>query len=362
MKPLHLICALNNTDLCGWPDNQKIRDFEFLTTMAKRAEQSCLDALLFEDKNSTDDLLLGHPAIGLEPWTTFAAIATVTQHIGLIVTASTTDNQPYNVARRLASLDHISQGRAGWLIVTANEQQTEKQYGQNDLSYAQQYQRAAEFVHVTCDLWDSWSGDSLMIKDNQRCGVDGTKNHTIDHHGEFFKVKGPLDIPRPPQGYPVLSFQGKQTDAIAFGAPHSELIFIQASTLHDIETSKTEWLNACQRAKRQTDHLRFIPTLNIVLDHDDTVAQRDRKTLPTMSADALTFTGTPQDLVSTMIEYMGSVDIDGFKLVFPQFEKGFTLFTDEVIPELQQRKQYRTRYKGKTLRDHLKLPNLYHQV
>lgn len=360
MKPLHLICALNNTDLYGWPDYPKIRDFDFLTKVAQRAEACCFDALLFEDRNSTDDLLLGQPAIGLEPWTTFAALATVTQHIGLIVTASTTDNQPYNVARRLASLDHISQGRAGWFVVTGNEQQTEQQYDCH-LSFSEQYQRGSEFVNVTRALWDSWSGSSIVIKENGLCGVDGSKNRPINHQGHFFKVKGPLDIPRPPQGYPVFSFQGKRAEAMSFAAPFTELIFMEAQE-QNIAALQEKWYNVCEKAKRNTEQLRFMPTLNIVLDHDSAVAQNTRKTISMNHADVLTFTGTPTDLVNTMIEYMDHLNIDGFKLVFPQFEKGFTLFTDEVIPQLQEKKQYRTRYKAKTLRDHLKLPNLYHQV
>ncbi|MDT5152546.1 MAG: hypothetical protein QOI01_4279 [Mycobacterium sp.] len=170
----------------------------------------------------------------LEPLTLLTVLAGVTERIGLIATASTSYNSPYNLARRFASLDHVSNGRAGWNIVTTATLDAARNFGLAELpSHSARYARAAEFVDVTQKLWDSWEDDTIVA--DKRAGVwgDQAKIHAPEHHGEYFSVQGALNIPRSPQGYPLLVQAGSSEDGKALAARYAEAVFTAQQTTEE---------------------------------------------------------------------------------------------------------------------------------
>ncbi len=376
MKQLHLVCSLGDRGLGNWQYKQaqpeKIRDLDYLLMLAKTAEQGCFDALFFDDLNRTDNIARGQQTMGLEPWTTFAALGTLTEHIGLIVTASTTDNQPNNVARRLASLDHISQGRSGWHMVTQWEQHTGRQYTHETDNTAQaQYNRANEFVVVAKKLWDSWSGNAIIIKPDGKSGVDGSQNHPVNHKGAFFSVKAPLDIPRPPQGYPVLAYGGQCDEGDAFAAVHAELVFTRQSTIEQAVAFRQQWHERVRSAGRLPDAIRVIPALSPILASSDAQARQIARDLldsrgelaqKDKASGLLEFVGTPDTLAELMVQWLDHGAADGFNLVFPYLPDAVSVFVEEVVPRLQARGVVRKQYAGTTLRSHFGLAELYHHA
>jgi FMN-dependent oxidoreductase (nitrilotriacetate monooxygenase family) len=168
----------------------------------------------------------------IEPLTLLAALAASTERIGLIATASTTYGHPYDVARRFAGLDHLSNGRAGWNIVTSAGDQLARNYGlQAQAAHEDRYRGAEEFVDVVTKLWDSWDDDARVVDKEAGVFLDDTRIHTIDHHGERFTVEGPLDVPRPPQGQPVRVQAGSSPRGRDFAARHAEAVFTAQLTL-----------------------------------------------------------------------------------------------------------------------------------
>jgi FMN-dependent oxidoreductase (nitrilotriacetate monooxygenase family) len=158
-------------------------------------------------------------------------MAAVTSHIGLVATVSTSHNEPYNVARRFAFLDHLSNGRAGWNIVTTASEPEARNFGANDfLPHEQRYARATEFVDVVRKLWDSWDDDAIIGDKVSGVYADKSKIHAIDHHGDFYDVAGPLNVPRSPQGHPVLFQAGASETGKSFAAKYADAIFVAAQT------------------------------------------------------------------------------------------------------------------------------------
>ena len=182
-----------------------LTDIRFYTDLARRAENGLFDSVFL-----ADSLALGEDAgraarSWLEPVTSLTAMAMATEHIGLIGTCSTTYTEPFNLARQFASLDHISNGRAGWNIVTSWSVPAAKNYGDDEqLTHTERYERAEEYMAVAKALWDSW-GDGAVI-DDRKSGLyaDMTKINPVGHRGEHYVVQGPMNIPRPVQGWPVL--------------------------------------------------------------------------------------------------------------------------------------------------------------
>jgi FMN-dependent oxidoreductase (nitrilotriacetate monooxygenase family) len=181
--------------------------------LARVAERGKLDSLFLADSPVLWNSIGRRPGATLEPTVLLAALAGVTQHVGLIATASTTYNEPFNLARRFASLDFISGGRAGWNIVTTAGADAARNFNLDELpTHRERYARAAEFIDVSLKLWDSW-GDTAALGDKER-GVwgDDAQLYPTRHVGKHFKVHGPLNVPRPPQGYPLLVQAGSSDD------------------------------------------------------------------------------------------------------------------------------------------------------
>jgi len=223
---------------------ERVVDISHYQELAKQAEAAKFDAVFFADGPALADNIRYASRFRLEPLTTIAALAAVTSRIGFIATASTTYNEPYNLARLFASVDHISGGRAGWNIVTTSQPTAAANFGlDHHPLHAQRYVRAHEFIDVATKLWDSWEDDALRFDKEAGVFAETDKIHAIDHVGDHFRVRGPLNLPRSPQGRPVYVQAGSSEDGRDFGALHAEAIFTAHQTLasaqafyHDIKT------------------------------------------------------------------------------------------------------------------------------
>ena len=194
-------------------------DIGYYQDLARRAEAGAFDSIFLADQLALGDDIVGGPRTGLEPITVLAALAASTSRIGLIATASTTYSEPFNLARQFASIDHISRGRVGWNIVTSWLATAAKNYGGGGpLSHADRYERGEEFMTVVKALWDSWAADAVL--DDRVAGRYARAGaiRTIDHHGKYYQVAGPLNVPRSPQGRPVLVQAGSSETGRDFAA------------------------------------------------------------------------------------------------------------------------------------------------
>lgn len=190
---------------------------------------------------------------GIEPITLLSALSSRTQDIGLVATATTTYHQPYHLARMLASLDHLSRGRSAWNIVTSGTKFEAPNFGDQDLpDHDTRYARAREFVQVVKGLWDSWEDDAFVRDKQSGVFTDTTKLHFLNHRGHYLSVKGPLNVARPPQGYPVLAQAGASDAGIAFGAEVGEVVFTAAPSLEHAK-GYYEALRAKTRALGRAD-------------------------------------------------------------------------------------------------------------
>ena len=199
-----------------------------------------------------------------EPITLISALAAVTSRIGLTCTASTSYNEPFHVARKFASLDHISGGRAGWNLVTSGQSVEARNFGRDfHFGHAERYQRANEFAEVVVALWDSWDDDAFMRDKASGRFFDPEKMHFLNHVGKHFKVKGPLNIPRPPQGRPVIVQAGTSDDGMDVAARFAEVIFSANLTIDTCQKYfKEVKTRAHDKFGRNPDHLKVMPGLS----------------------------------------------------------------------------------------------------
>jgi FMN-dependent oxidoreductase (nitrilotriacetate monooxygenase family) len=211
-------------------------DVAHFVRLAQTAERGLMDSVFFADSPALFGEVGRRPAGSLEPTVLLTAMGAATTHIGLIATASTSYNDPFNLARRFASLDHVSGGRAGWNIVTTATLEAARNFGLDELpAHADRYRRAREFVEVAVKLWDSWEDDAVLAdREGGRWG-DTDKVHPIEHVGQHFRVRGPMNLPRSPQGRPVLVQAGSSQDGRDFAAQHAEAIFTAQQTLEDAQ-------------------------------------------------------------------------------------------------------------------------------
>jgi FMN-dependent oxidoreductase (nitrilotriacetate monooxygenase family) len=234
--------------------------------LAAIAERGTFDSIFLADGPA----LLGdprhRPVGGLEPTVLLAALATSTERIGLIATASTTYNEPYNLARRFASLDHISGGRAGWNIVTTAGDQAAQNFNRDGQPlHADRYARAAEFVDVSLKLWDSWEDDVAIGDKASGVFADADRIHPIEHEGEFFRVRGPLDSPRSPQGHPLLVQAGSSEDGKDFAARYAEAVFTAHQTVAEGRAFYRDLKARTRAAGRDPDTVKILPGIVPVL-------------------------------------------------------------------------------------------------
>jgi alkanesulfonate monooxygenase len=360
-----------------------------------------------------------HTVTSFEPFTLLSALAMVTEHIGLVATASTTFDAPYHIARRFASLDHISGGRAGWNIVTTSNPDAALNFGLEDhMEHGERYDRAREFYDVVTGLWDSWADDAFVRDVGSGIYFDPDRLHVLGHKGDYLSVRGPLNIARPVQGWPVIVQAGASDAGRQLAAETAEMVFAAGSNLAGAQRFYADVKGRAQRAGRNPDHLKILPgvlvvvgdtveearakrahldslvhydsavaSLSIALGHDASrfdpdgplpeipetnasksgrervveLAKREKLTVRQLAQrlggyGGNAFVGTPATIADQMEEWLLSRASDGFNVMFPYLPQGLDDFVDRVVPELQRRNLFRRQYEGKTLRENLGLP------
>ncbi|MGW3668073.1 LLM class flavin-dependent oxidoreductase [Streptomyces sp. NPDC005141] len=285
-RRLHLNAFLMNTGHheASWrlPESDPYAHVEtaHFVRLARIAERGTFDSLFLADGPVLFNSVGQRPAGALEPITLLTALATATEHIGLIATASTSYNSPYNLARRFASLDHISGGRAGWNIVTTAGAEAARNFGLDDEpAHATRYQRAAEFLDVALKLWDSWE-DDLVVAD-KAAGVwgDTDKIHPARHKGTYFSVEGALNVPRTPQGYPLLVQAGSSEDGKRFAARYAEAVFTAQQTLADAQDFYADLKSRTAQAGRDPGHIKILPGIVPVIGSTEAEALAQERVL-----------------------------------------------------------------------------------
>ncbi len=360
-----------------------------------------------------------HTVTSFDPLTLLPVLAVDTDHLGLIATASTTFEQPYLIARRFASLDHISGGRAGWNVVTTSNPDAALNFGlEEHMEHDERYARAREFVDVVTGLWDSWADDAFERDVESGIYFDPEKLHVLNHKGRYLQVRGPLNIARPVQGWPVIVQAGASEAGRQLAAETAEVVFAAGGRLPDAQAFYADVKGRMEALGRNRDHLKILPgafvvvgetvdearekrarldslvhyesaiaSLSIALGHDASVfdpdaplpeipqsnasktsrdrvvamAKRENLTVRQLAQrlggySGLAFVGTPKTIADSMEEWLIGEGCDGFNVMFPFVPEGLDDFVDKVVPELQRRGLFRREYEGRTLRENLGLP------
>ena len=252
------------------PGNASV-DIRWYIARAQEAEAAKFDLVFIVDSQFITADSPNHYLSRLEPLTLLSAVAVHTSHIGLVGTITTSYNEPFNVARRLASLDHISGGRAGWNVVTSGDAGTAGNYSRDEhYDYATRYGRALEHVRVAQGLWDSYEADAFPRDKERGVFLDRTRQHQLNHKGEYFSVVGPLNLERSPQGQPVIFQAGDSEEGRDLGASIADAIFTHAQTIEQGQAFRTELRDRAAAKGRDPDHLLIMPGIfPIVADTDE---------------------------------------------------------------------------------------------
>ena len=252
-----------------------LTDIRYYQDVAQRAEAACFDAIFLADQLALGDDAAQAARTWLEPITTLAAIAPVTSRIGLIATASTTYTEPFNLARQFGSLDHISNGRAGWNIVTSWLASAARNYGGNgQVSHGDRYAQGEEFMSVVKGLWDSWAADAVL--DDRASGryAQNDRIRPIDHVGERYAVAGPLNLPRTPQGHPVLVQAGSSEVGRRFAARHAEAVFTAHLEKETAQAFYVDLKRLVAEEGRHPDRVLILPGLSPTIGSTEAEAKR----------------------------------------------------------------------------------------
>jgi N-acetyl-S-(2-succino)cysteine monooxygenase len=286
----------------GWrhPDAVPQTDMHFpcYVEMVRTAERGKLDTIFFQDtaavggSGALDGTSPYRPSQGrqvwLEPATVIAALAAVTSRIGLIATATTTYNEPYNIARRYATVDHISGGRAGWNLVTSQVEDEAGNFGfDHHADHAARYERAEEFYDVVAGLWDSWENDAFLHDKETGRYYDTEKLHFLRHNGKHFSVRGPLNVSRSPQGRPVVAQAGSSDVGRELAARTADLVFTAQTVVRDGQAFCCDLRNRAERYGRRRDDIKILPGLMPIVGRTDEEAQGKLATLQALMDDRL---------------------------------------------------------------------------
>lgn len=255
---------------------QDIHDIKQYLRIAQKAEGARIDSLFIADGLSVETSAVQYsPVFGFEPLTLLSSIAAVTERIGLIATVSTTFNEPYNVARLFASLDHISGGRAGWNIVTTGVERTAFNFGLNQLPpHDERYERAREFTEVALKLWSSWEADALVQDKASGVYAQTSKVNDIHHEGQYYSVRGALNIMRSPQGRPLLVQAGASEDGRKLAARFAELLFTIQQSIDDARLFYKDIKDRAIAAGRSPDEIKILPALHVIVAENEEDAHR----------------------------------------------------------------------------------------
>ena len=430
MNPLSqlILLAIPSIHAGAWRYPGAVADFqcrfEQMKWLAQTLEEARFDGLFLPDtlalrQVAVSALARGHSTVTLDPLTLLPALAAVTQHIGLIGTASTTYNEPYMLARRLASLDSISAGRAGWNLVTSSNANEAGNFGQTEhMEHSLRYARAREFTTVMNGLWNSWEQDAFCRDANSGIFLDVEKMNTLNHQGKYFSVRGPLNIERSPQQRPVIVQAGASEAGRQIAAETAEVIFTYQMDIHSARDFYNDMQSRAQaagrhhklkiipavfvvlgdtaeeaQAKRATldnlvDEQSSLATLSVALGHDIStynihgplpeipesnasksgreriieMARRDNLSILSLARricgyQGLEMVGTATTVADTMQLWLEQGAADGFNVMFSHFPGGVSEFVTLVVPELQRRGLLREHYSSTTLRGNLGLEN-----
>ncbi|WP_414439626.1 LLM class flavin-dependent oxidoreductase [Burkholderia sp. 22PA0106] len=405
----------------AWPDANF--NLKHLVHCVQTLERAKFDAFFMADhlavlNMSTQALKRSHTVTSFEPLTLLSALAMVTERIGLVATASTSFEAPYHVARRFASLDHLSDGRAGWNLVTTSNPDAALNFGLDEhLEHDARYRRAREFFDAVTGLWDSWADDAFVRDVGSGLYFDPEKLHVLGHRGEHYAVRGPLNIARPVQGWPVVVQAGSSEAGKQLAAETAEAVFTAQSSLASGKRFYADVKGRLDRLGRPREHLKILPgafvvvgdsidearekrafldtlvhddsgfaSLSIALGHDvsgfdpdaplpeipeSNASHTSRQRVLDLAAGGLSvrelaqrvggysgleFVGTPADIADSMQQWLEEEGSDGFNVMFPYLPGGLDDFALKVVPELQRRGIFRREYEGTTLREHLGLP------
>ena len=288
-------------------------NLDFHIRLAQEAERGLFDAYFLADGLATGGTSEGGPAriAGFEPVTLFAALSAHTSHLGFIATASTTYEEPYNTARKFASLDLISGGRAGWNVVTTATEAAARNFNlDTQHPHAFRYSRAAEHVEVVRKLWDSFEDDIFIRDKDSGTFLDRAKLHRAHHQGQHFKVEGPLNVPRSPQGHPVIVQAGQSEDGRSLAAATAEVIF----TAHQrLDTAQEFYRDIKARARglgRDPNHVLIMPGVSPFVGRTESEAREKYEELTSLIL--------PEDGISLLNGLTGgTLDLSGFDLDGP---------------------------------------------
>lgn len=333
----------------GAADAGPAADVAHWQELARTAERGRLDAVWLGDRLAAD-----HPTGGLEPLTLLAALASATSRIGLVASASTTFHEPFHLARMVASLDHISHGRAGWHVaVSGSEAEAGNFSTDEEIDRGVRYERAAEFLDVATQLWDSWADDAVL----PGSPPDPARIREIDHLGLFFKVRGPSTVRRTPQGWPVLAVSaGGSAESTEFAARYAEVAF---SSLPTPERTAAFVRTVKDRAASYGRGLSLplvFATVRPVVVASEREAERLASGLEAPAAGGpQPLIGTPDVVADALEAWFRAGSVDGFVVSPPTGAAGLAAFVDHVVPVLQDRGLFRREYHDVLLRDRLGL-------
>lgn len=313
-----------------------------LTTLARELERAGFTFLLIDDG-------VGHAEpVRSEAFTTASFLATRTRHIGLIATANTSYVEPYNVTRLAASLDHVTHGRAGWLVSTGAVDPAGANYGQGGATSDAHYERADEIVGIARRLWDSWEDDAFVRDKQSGVFVDGAKIHPIEHEGPSFRVKGPLNVARPPQGQVILAHRVVDKQSAVFAGRHADIVILGAETRGNIVTLRDDVLSAAKSAQRDRQQVLVFAEI-VPFIEGDLVAGTPKAPV------ASYVTGTAPEIADQIEALASAVTLDGLVLAPRVLHSGLDAFSREVVPELVRRRRLAAGEGSATLRERLGL-------
>ncbi|AEH09360.1 MULTISPECIES: NtaA/DmoA family FMN-dependent monooxygenase [Protofrankia] len=419
---VHPVAAGHHPGAWRWPgaDPLAFSRIEGYLEVAQVAERGRLDSIFLADVPGLHADIDDYPQLnGLEPTLILTAMAVVTERIGLVGTASTTFNEPFNIARRFRALDLISHGRAGWNAVTTSGPRVAGNFVADEPSSRARYAKAEEFVAIVLDLWRSWAPDALAADVASGLYADMSRIRPIDHHGEFFSVRGPLSLPPSEQGYPVLYHAGVSDDVRTLTARTGEAMF---TAVVDIDTARAELDVVRSRAVafgRPADAVRFLPGLVTSVGGTEREALERRQALDELSGTRgavrglaaqlglnpddleldrpvppalrgrlhavrgharpaarralegqtvrdiirrggggghVVAVGDPEQIADLIQTWFTAGVVDGFTLMPDVTFDGLPAFVDHVVPVLRRRGLFRSEYRGRTLREHYGLP------
>jgi FMN-dependent oxidoreductase (nitrilotriacetate monooxygenase family) len=343
MMRIGLNLVHNGTHMAGWrhPDARAnaSMDFELYAEMVKAAERQKVHFLFLADGagvriDAKDNYHLSfHGQIErFEPLTLVAALSALTRDIGFVCSASTTYNEPYALARRLASIDHISRGRAGWNVVTGWSEEEARNFGHSTLmEHDQRYARAAEFLTVVRGLWDGWEDDAFIRDKQSGHYFAPDKLHVLNHKGEMFQVCGPLNIPRPPQGHPILAQAGGSGPGRDLGARFADIIYTAQSNLHEAQEFYSDMKARAAAAGRDPATLLIMPGWMPILGETDAEANAKFDELDALIPDSIKMEG-----ISKLLGNLGSSNIDDYVQLPLPHTNGVQSFREKLELRLRE--------------------------